>query len=91
MVELVGARAVLADVDPSTLQLAPSEVDRLISPRTKAVVPVHYAGAPADLDAIRQRLDGSRVTLVEDAAHALGTFSSMVVLKGVALLISTMA
>jgi UDP-4-amino-4-deoxy-L-arabinose-oxoglutarate aminotransferase len=72
-VELVGATAVLADVDPSTLQLDPLEVERLASPRTKAVIPVHYAGEPADLDAIRERIAGREILLLEDAAHALGT------------------
>ena len=73
MVELVGATAVIADVDSATLQLDPMEVERLISPRTKAVIPVHYAGEPADLDAIRAKLKGRDILLIEDAAHALGT------------------
>jgi len=60
-------------VDPATLQLDPGEVARLLSPATRAVIPVHYAGAPADLDAIRAALAGRPITLVEDAAHALGT------------------
>lgn len=73
IVELVGAKAILADVDPLTLQLDPSEVERLISPRTKAVIPVHYVGEPADLDAIKQLIEGRDIALIEDAAHALGT------------------
>lgn len=73
MVERVGARAVLADVDPLTLQMDPAAVERLISPRTKAVIPVHYAGEPSDLDAIRQLIAGRDIFLIEDAAHALGT------------------
>ena len=74
VVELLGARTVLADVDASTLQLDPAEVARRLTPRTRAVIPVHYAGAPADLDAIRAVVAGrDDVTVVEDAAHAIGT------------------
>jgi len=71
VVELLGARAVFADVDPGTLQIDPEDVRRRLGPRTRAVVPVHYAGAPADLDALREVV-GERL-LLEDAAHALGT------------------
>jgi UDP-4-amino-4-deoxy-L-arabinose-oxoglutarate aminotransferase len=73
IVELVGARAVLADVDPLTLQIDPLAVERLISPRTKAVIPVHYAGEPSNLDAIRQLIAERNIVLIEDAAHGLGT------------------
>ncbi|HXA37969.1 MAG TPA: aminotransferase class I/II-fold pyridoxal phosphate-dependent enzyme [Phenylobacterium sp.] len=72
VVELLGARAVLADVDPDTLQLDPAEVRRRLSPRTKAVIPVHFAGAPVDLEGVRQAVRGRPVAIVEDAAHALG-------------------
>ena len=48
----VGARPVLADVDPRTLNLDPAELERRITPRTRAVVVVHYAGVPADMEAI---------------------------------------
>jgi UDP-4-amino-4-deoxy-L-arabinose-oxoglutarate aminotransferase len=73
VVELVGAKAILADVDPSTLQLDPLEVKRLLSAHTKAVIPVHFAGEPCDLDAIRETIAGHDVQVIEDAAHALGT------------------
>lgn len=74
VVELLGARSVFADVDPDSLQILPSEVERLLSSRTKAVIPVHFAGAPFDIDAIRKILHGKSVYLIEDAAHAAGTF-----------------
>ncbi len=74
IVELLGATTVFADVDPSTLQIDPNEVKRLITDKTKVVIPVHYAGAPCDLDAIHDVLKGTDIVLVEDAAHALGTF-----------------
>ena len=73
VVELLGAKTVFADVDPNTLQIDPDEVKRLLSDRTKVVIPVHYAGAPCDLDRIYDILKGTDVVLVEDAAHALGT------------------
>ena len=74
VVELVGGRPVFADVDSHSLQMLPSELARLLTPRTKAVIPVHFAGAPFDLDAFRCVLHGRPVHLVEDAAHAAGTF-----------------
>lgn len=74
VVELLGAKTVFADVDPNTLQIDPNEVKRLLTDKTKAVIPVHYAGAPCDLDRIQEILKGTDVVLVEDAAHALGTF-----------------
>lgn len=73
VVELLGAKTVFADVDPDTLQINPTEVRRLLTDKTKAVIPVHYAGAPCDLDQIHEVLKGTDVVLVEDAAHALGT------------------
>jgi len=73
MVEVLGARAVLADVDPMTLQLDPADMRRRLTARTRAVIPVHFAGAPVDLDAIRDAIDNRDVAIVEDAAHALGT------------------
>jgi UDP-4-amino-4-deoxy-L-arabinose-oxoglutarate aminotransferase len=77
MVEMLGARAVLADIDPATLQLDPADVRRRLTARTRAVIPVHFAGAPVDLDAIQEAIQGAiggrDVAIVEDAAHALGT------------------
>lgn len=72
-IELLGARPVFADVDPDTLIMDPAHVARLLGARTRAVVPVHYAGQPADLDALEDLLAGTGVGLVEDAAHAIGT------------------
>jgi UDP-4-amino-4-deoxy-L-arabinose-oxoglutarate aminotransferase len=70
---LLGARPVFADVLPDTLQIDPGDVRRRVTPRTKAIVPVHFAGAPADLDALREIAGRAGVPLLEDAAHALGT------------------
>jgi UDP-4-amino-4-deoxy-L-arabinose-oxoglutarate aminotransferase len=73
VIELLGARPVFADVHPDTLLIDPEDVRRRLTDRTRAVVPVHYAGAPADLDALRAAIGSRPITLVEDAAHALGT------------------
>lgn len=67
-VVLAGARPVIADVTRDTLHLDPVAVERLIGPRTKAIMPVHLAGAAADVDALK----GFGVPLVEDAAQAHG-------------------
>lgn len=73
VVELLGATPVFVDVDRATL-LAPVEaVEAAITPRTKAILPVHFAGAPVDLDAYRALAGKHGVALIEDAAHAIGT------------------
>lgn len=71
VIEHVGARPVLADVEPDTLNIDPAAVARAITPRTRAVIPVHYAGHPAELDPLRVLAESHALTLVEDAAHAL--------------------
>lgn len=73
VVELLGATPVFADVDESTVIMKPSEVDRLITRKTRAILPVHYAGAAADIDAYKIVIANRDIVLVEDAAHALGT------------------
>jgi len=69
----VGARPVFADVDPDTLNLTPGTVQPLLSDRTRAVILVDQAGVPADLDAMRALCDPRGITVVEDAACALGS------------------
>jgi UDP-4-amino-4-deoxy-L-arabinose-oxoglutarate aminotransferase len=73
LIELLGARPVFADVLPGTLMIDPEDVQRRITERTRAIVPVHYAGAPADLEALEAAIDERPIALIEDAAHALGT------------------
>ena len=70
-VEHVGATPVFADVDPLTLCIDPAQVEKAITPRTRAIVPVHYAGHPAELDALRSLAAQHNLVLIEDAAHAL--------------------
>jgi dTDP-4-amino-4,6-dideoxygalactose transaminase len=68
----VGATPVLADVDPATLNLSPAAAAAQITPRTRALLPVHYGGAPVDLAAFRALAGEHRLHLIEDAAHAMG-------------------
>jgi dTDP-4-amino-4,6-dideoxygalactose transaminase len=71
VIEHVGARPVLADVAPDTLNLDPRRVEAALTPRTRAIIPVHYAGHPADLGALRDIARARGIAIVEDAAHAL--------------------
>jgi UDP-4-amino-4-deoxy-L-arabinose-oxoglutarate aminotransferase len=72
-IALRGASPVFVDCDYGTLQAAPGAIAERITPRTRAVVPVHFAGAPADLDPIRASADRAGIPVIEDAAHAVGT------------------
>lgn len=70
-IEHTGARPVLVDVEPDTLNIDPAMVAAAITPRTRAIVPVHYAGHPVELDALRDLCASHRLAMVEDAAHAV--------------------
>jgi perosamine synthetase len=67
-----GGTPVFADVDPDTLLLDPAEVERKITPRTKAMIPVDYAGQPCDYDCLRAVTDRHGIALIADACHSLG-------------------
>lgn len=67
-----GATPVLADVDPRTHNLDPAAAERALTPRTKAVMPVHQVGLPADMDAFLALGERHGIAVVEDAACALG-------------------
>ncbi|HOA36673.1 MAG TPA: DegT/DnrJ/EryC1/StrS aminotransferase family protein [Bacillota bacterium] len=71
VIEHVGARPVLVDVEPDTLNLDPDLVEKKITPRTRAILPVHYAGHPAEMDKLNEIARAARLEVVEDAAHAL--------------------
>ncbi|MFD0691927.1 DegT/DnrJ/EryC1/StrS family aminotransferase [Actinomadura fibrosa] len=71
-VQRLGAVAVPADVDPETYNLDPAAAEAAITPRTRAIMPVHMAGQIADMDALGKLSAGSAVPLVQDAAHAHG-------------------
>ena len=73
VVEHLGAKPVLADVRPDTLCLDPEAAGAAITPATKVIMPVHYAGHPADLDALDALAERHGLVIVEDAAHATPT------------------
>ncbi|MGP4123441.1 MAG: UDP-4-amino-4-deoxy-L-arabinose aminotransferase [Sodalis sp. (in: enterobacteria)] len=73
MICLLGAAPVMIDVDRDTLMVTPALIKTAITPRTRAIVPVHYAGAPVDIDAIRALGARYGIPVIEDAAHAAGT------------------
>ena len=72
VIEHVGATPVLVDIEPDTLCMDPRAFEAAITPRTRAVLPVDYAGHPCDLDAILAVARARRLPVIEDAAHALG-------------------
>jgi perosamine synthetase len=70
---LRGAKVVFADIDPVTYNLDPRSVEAKITPRTKAVIPVHFGGIPCDIAAFDEIARRHRVAVVYDAAHATGS------------------
>ncbi|HEV3074687.1 MAG TPA: aminotransferase class I/II-fold pyridoxal phosphate-dependent enzyme [Thermoanaerobaculia bacterium] len=75
MVVACGAVPVFADIDPSTWNLDPGAMAAAVTPRTRLVMPVHFAGLPCDLDGLRAALAAAgrpEIGIVEDAAHAAG-------------------
>src|SRR5687767_8230183 len=68
----VGARPVFADIEETTLGLDPAQVARRLTPRTKAMIPVHYAGIAPDMDGLLALARAHDLRVVEDAAQALG-------------------
>ncbi|HHU87965.1 MAG: DegT/DnrJ/EryC1/StrS family aminotransferase [Sphaerochaetaceae bacterium] len=68
----VGAKVVFADVDPRTINMCPKDVERKITKRTKAIVPVHIGGWPVDMDPIMELARKHDIMVLEDAAHGFG-------------------
>lgn len=68
----VGAKPILADIDRNTLNIVPENIEKLITPSTKAIIPVHFAGMPCDMDKIETIARKYNLAIIEDAAHALG-------------------
>jgi dTDP-4-amino-4,6-dideoxygalactose transaminase len=68
---LRGARPIFIDIRPDTLNLDETQLERLITPRTKAIVPVHYAGVGCEMDAIMEVAKRYNIAVVEDNAHGL--------------------
>ena len=70
---LMGAKIVFADVQEGTANIDPAAIEELITPRTRAIVAVDYAGHPADMDELREIADRHGIYLIEDAAHSIGS------------------
>lgn len=68
----LGATPVFTDIDPDTLCIDPNDIEHRITPRTKAIVVVHYAGMPADMDTIMKIAARHNLKILEDASHAHG-------------------
>ena len=73
VVRYLGADVVLVDIDPATLCIDPAAVEAAVTPRTKAIVPVHFGGRAADMPALLAVARRHGLKVVEDAAHALPT------------------
>jgi UDP-4-amino-4-deoxy-L-arabinose-oxoglutarate aminotransferase len=74
MIVMLGARPVFVDIHHDTLNMNPELLEEKISPKTKAIIPVHFAGAPVDMDRILGIAERYNLTVIEDAAHAVGTY-----------------
>ncbi|MGC8804605.1 MAG: DegT/DnrJ/EryC1/StrS family aminotransferase [Candidatus Ratteibacteria bacterium] len=68
-----GAFPVFCDVQPDTLNLAPADVRKRITSKTKAVIPVHYRGYPCDMEEIQDIAEKNKLRIIQDAAHAFGS------------------
>lgn len=68
----VGAKPVFADIDPKTYNIDPIAIEKCITPKTKAIIPVDYTGQPAELESILAIAEKYGLVVIEDAAHALG-------------------
>jgi dTDP-4-amino-4,6-dideoxygalactose transaminase len=68
-----GLVPVMADIEPDTLNISPASIEAKITPRTRAILPVHFAGRPCDMDAIMAIARARDLTVIEDCAHAIET------------------
>lgn len=72
MLLAVGAKPVFCDIRLDTNNIDESKIEKLITPRTKAIVPLHFAGQPTDMDKIKSIAKQYKLIVIEDACHALG-------------------
>jgi UDP-4-amino-4,6-dideoxy-N-acetyl-beta-L-altrosamine transaminase len=68
-----GGKPIFADIDPITYNIDPKEIEKKITDRTKAIIPVDYTGQSVDMDAIKDISNKHNLIVIEDAAHALGS------------------
>lgn len=68
----VGAKPIFADIDYETVNIDPREIEKKITCNTKVILPIHFAGLPADLVAVSQIANRNKIIVIEDACHALG-------------------
>ncbi|MBN4056240.1 DegT/DnrJ/EryC1/StrS family aminotransferase [Rhodothermus sp. AH-315-K08] len=73
MVEMVGAKPIFCDIEYHTLQPCLKDIATKITDQTRAIIPVHFAGQPYDIDGLSALTRGRDITIIEDAAHAVGT------------------
>ncbi|MCS7065507.1 MAG: UDP-4-amino-4,6-dideoxy-N-acetyl-beta-L-altrosamine transaminase [Fimbriimonadales bacterium] len=71
-IEYLGAMPVLVDIDPATANIDPNRIEDAITPRTRAILPVHYGGLPCEMEAIMEIARRHELLVLEDAAHAAG-------------------
>ena len=72
LIVLSGAKPVFVDINRDTMLVIPSAIEQAITDRTKLIIPVHFAGAPADLNAIQAIAAKRSIPVIEDSAHAIG-------------------
>jgi perosamine synthetase len=73
----VGARPVFADIEEATYGLDPADVEKKITPKTRAIVPIHYGGSPCRIEELREVAKRRNLVLIEDAAESLGASVNM--------------
>ena len=68
----MGVKIKFADVDPLTMNISVNSIKKLITPKTKAIICMHYAGLPCNMDELKKIASKNKIPIIEDAAHALG-------------------
>lgn len=74
MIVQAGAKPVFVDINPHTLNMEIENIEKAISPRTRAIVPVHFAGLPVDLDPLYDLAKKYNLRIIEDCAHSIGAY-----------------
>lgn len=73
-IEMCGGKAVFCEISPETFLMDVDDVRKRITDKTKAIIPVHYAGRPCDMDALMKIREKTGIRIIEDAAHAFGSY-----------------